>query len=187
MAASRIGVAQLWFDSRIECQRSYASDIGRKGSADAIAYLGRRQHLLLSERWLRCASSLAATPYKLVISAKRRSGQERAEFVAWWPEAFRAIAADLDASQSRISIDETGQLLNSATSGPLDLVSAEGIYDGMLELWFPDEARLLKALATFRAKHAALMAAQIGASEISALVEHVVVKPPGPAYGLTES
>src|SRR5262245_16230622 len=59
------GVAQLWFDDRSACQTSYASDIGRRGSADASAHLSRRQHLLVSEFWRRRGGSIVDTPFKL--------------------------------------------------------------------------------------------------------------------------
>ena len=59
-------VAQLWFDSREACQESYATDIGRNGSADANAYLSRRQHMLASEDWLACERSLEPTELELL-------------------------------------------------------------------------------------------------------------------------
>lgn len=133
------GIAQLWFDSREACQASYASEIGRRGSADASAWLGRREHLLASERWIKRSAPLSSTPFKLVFCLKRTPAQARAEFIDWLcGEGVEAIGALAEADQLRISVDEAGQLLNSGVEGDLGLISGEAPYDALVECWFAD-------------------------------------------------
>lgn len=181
------GVAQLWFDSREACQASYASEIGRNGSADAIRYLGRREHMLVSERWLHKSGSLAATPFKLLICGKRRASMERAAFCEWWGEFLPALASQIGARSARICVDEAGELLNSKTGGELTLVHGEGVHDGLLEFWFADREALEEALAAVRKRYVSLLADRLARYEIAALAEEIVVRPPADIYGEMEA
>jgi uncharacterized protein (TIGR02118 family) len=170
------GVAQLWFDSRRACQDSYATQIGRDGSRDASAFLARREHLLASEVW-RTVPAPPTWRHKLLICVKRRPEQARAEFVSWWlAGGADAAAAATGSAHTRLCVDEAGQLLNSATSGTLDLVAGEGVYDGMLEQWFASAPEMQDAAARLEAG-AAWMALQGSTSRIERglLHEHVVV------------
>jgi uncharacterized protein (TIGR02118 family) len=170
------GVAQLWFDSRLACQESYATEIGRSGSRDASAYLARREHLLASETWL-TAPVPNAFRHKLLICAKRAEGQGRADFVAWWraegTEALREVAG---APWARLSVDEAGQLLNSRSDGPLGLAEGEGVHDGLLEQWWDSAEALRDGAARLTASPvwAALQRAT-SRTERGLLQEHVVV------------
>lgn len=177
------GIAQLWFDSREACQESYASDIGRKGSADAIQYLGRREHMLISEKWLLNGGSLGKTPFKLVISGKRPSGQSRLEFCQWWPEFLPQLAQETGAHSARICVDEAGHLLNSKTEGSLSLINGEGVYDGMIEAWFSNSDDLSGAISFVRSKHKAALESELSKYELGALSEEIVVRPPAEIYG----
>lgn len=180
------GIAQLWFDSREACQASYASDIGRKGSADAIQYLGRREHMLISEEWRLNGGSLSKTPFKLVVSGKRRPDQTRLKFCQWWPEFLPYLAEETGALSARVCFDEAGQLLNSKTDGNLSLITGEGVYDGMIEAWFSNRDDLSRALSFVRAKHAAVLKAELSKYELGALSEEIVVRPPAAIYGEME-
>lgn len=180
------GVAQLWFASRESCQQSYASEIGRNGSADAIKYLARREHLLASEQWRSGRGALASTPFKLVISAKRKAGQSRAEFLRWWPDVLPELGPSTGAQHVRVAVDDAGLLLNSKTTGVLGLVVGEAVHDGMLELWYPDRPSL-EAAAGLARDQAAALRDDVARLEISCLAEHVVVRPPAPAYGQEET
>jgi len=179
------GVAQLWFDSRAAAQISYASEIGRRGSADANAYLARREHLLASEHWLTCEAPLSATPFKLLVSLKRPAEQRREAFCAWLlndvPNGLRQVC---NAQNSRVSVDEKGQLLNSRTQGSLELVAGEAVFDGMIELWFSSAAKAHAARTDLLPWAADALAPRSVAIEYGLLEEHVVVQPPPPAYGL---
>lgn len=180
------GVAQLWFDNREACQASYASDIGRSGSADAIQYLARREHLLASERWVLRGGSLAQTPFKLLICGKRRTGMERAAFCEWWGDFLPALAGQVGAVSARIAVDDAGLLLNSKTGGELTLIAGEAVHDGLLEYWFADRAALENALALVRKRYTSLLNDRLGRHEIAALTEEVVVRPPADIYGEME-
>jgi uncharacterized protein (TIGR02118 family) len=99
------GAAQLWFDSRETCQASYASDIGRNGSADASAWLARREHLPASEVWLARAGALDRTPFKLLFCVKRADGAARRGFVEWLREICMAealVERDGDQEKERV-------------------------------------------------------------------------------------
>ncbi|WP_229729317.1 EthD family reductase [Agaricicola taiwanensis] len=179
------GIAQLWFDSRKDAQASYASDIGRRGSADASAWLARREHLLASEVWLTRNAPISETPFKLVFSVKRRDGMAREDFISWLKEQVTAaVAAEMGASQSRLSLDEAGLLLNSKVEGALDLVEGEGVHDALIELWFTSRRSAEEGRERFSAWIAATLAPQLSKQEDALLQEHVVVMPPAPAYGL---
>lgn len=180
------GVAQLWFDSREACQASYASEIGRKGSADASAWLARREHLLASEHWLRRATSLAATPFKLLLCLKRAEGEARAAFLARLCDAATADLCDIvGATQARLSLDEAGLLLNSRVEGDLSLVAGEAPYDALVEFWFSE--RPAAELGRQRLRDwKDRMPGGAGRWEDALLSEHVVVLPPSPAYGHME-
>lgn len=179
------GVAQLWFDSREAAQVSYASDIGRQGSADASAYLARREHLLASEHWFTTRGAISTTPFKLVLGVKRAPNLSRADFCTRLAgDDIGSFGAACGAAQFRVSLDEAGLMLNSKTTGPLDLVEGEAVFDGLLEFWFAareaaDMGRIrLRGLAEQR------LAPIVSATEDFLLREHVVVMPPAPAYGL---
>ena len=177
------GVAQLWFDSREACQDSYASDIGRNGSADAIQYLRRREHMLVSENWTLRGGSLAATPLKLLICGKRQPTMGRSAFCAWWTDALPNLANEIGARSARVCIDEAGLLLNSKIGGALSLIAGEGVYDGLLEYWFAERSALDKALHHVRQDILPKLAQQLSRSEIAALNEEIVVRPPAEIYG----
>lgn len=179
------GVAQLWFDSREAAQASYASDIGRRGSADASAYLKRREHLLASEIWLSRARPLSATPFKLLIGVKRAEGQSRVDFTTWLNgDALSGLGTICRADQARVSLDEAGLLLNSKTAGTLDLATGEAVFDGLIELWFSKKTEAEVGQAQFREWAPAALVPHISRMEEALLQEHVVVQPPAPAYGL---
>jgi len=179
------GVAQLWFDSRNAAQASYASEIGRRGSADANAYLARRDHLLASEHWLSCQAPLSATPFKVLLSLKRPAESSREAFVAWLCDTVPARLREIcDTRSLRVSVDEKGQLLNSKTQGSLDLLAGEAVFDGLIELWFASETEARSALASLRSWSAQAIAPHIATMEYGLLEEHVVVQPPAPAFGL---
>jgi uncharacterized protein (TIGR02118 family) len=178
------GIAQLWFDSRAACQSSYASDIGREGSADAKAHLARRDHLLASEHWRRSGDSPSESSCKLVVGAKRPVGTDRAGFVAWFrDEALTEFCNESGAGNVRVSLDEAGQMLNSGTAGVLDLVEGEAVLDAMLELLFASDAEGREALARVRLDELPRLSAQVGHTETALLREHVVVPPPPSADG----
>jgi len=179
------GIAQLWFDNRAAAQASYASEIGRNGSADASAHLARREHLLASETWRKCEKALSDIPYKAVVAAKRAKGMARGDFVTWWTrDALADLGERLGAINIRASVDDAGQMLNSGTTGTLDLIAGEAVVDGLLEFWFASEAALRSALPVLR-DEANVIAPQVSALETAALREHVVVEPPPPAFGST--
>lgn len=174
------GIAQLWFHDRAAAQASYASQIGRQGSADAKAHLARRDHLLASEHWRFQSGPLSRTPIKLVIAAKRPAGAERADFVSWFREkALVDVPKAVGAEQARVSVDEAGLLLNSGTEGALDPVRGEAIIDVMLELWFKGEDEGRRALDHVRSNDMARLADSSTSTELALLREHVVVSPPG--------
>jgi uncharacterized protein (TIGR02118 family) len=176
------GIAQLWFDSRESCQASYASEIGRSGSADAIKYLGRREHMLLSESWILRGGSLAKTPYKLVVAGKRIEGRSRNEFCEWWPHFLSSLPEESGALSTRVSIDEKGQLLNSQTGGDLGLVVGEGVYDGLIEAWFANIESLDSAIKLVRTNYSSLLRDHLSKFETAALREEIVVRPPAEIY-----
>lgn len=179
------GVAQLWFDSREATQASYASEIGRRGSADASAYLARREHLLASEHWFATTGPLSETPFKLVLGVKRAPGLSRQDFAALLlGDDIGGVGAACGADQFRVSRDEAGLLLNSRTSGRLGLVEGEAVFDGLLELWFATRERADAGRARLRELAAERLAPVVSATEEFLLREHVVVMPPAPAYGL---
>ena len=178
------GIAQLWFDTRLAAQASYASEVGRTGSADASAHLGRREHLLASEHVRRSGPTFTGTGCKLVVAAKRPAGTGRAAFVEWFRrDALADLAAGSEASAVRASVDEAGQLLNSGTTGALDLVDGEAVVDGLLELWFATDREGRAALARVRSEALPGLAGQVGSTETALLREHVVVAPPPMAEG----
>ncbi len=170
------GVAQLWFDSRPAAQESYASEIGRDGSRDASAYLARREHMLASEAW-RLGRMPDGMRHKLLICAKRQQGQSRADFAAWWMGDGTAVVAGLAAdAPARLSVDEAGLLLNSASSGQLGLIEGEGVHDGMLEQWFATETALHAAADRLEADPAwSALTAATERLERGLLFEHTIV------------
>jgi uncharacterized protein (TIGR02118 family) len=179
------GVAQLWFESRRGAQASYASEIGRNGSADANAYLARREHLLVSEEWVSRSAPLVDTPFKLLIAAKRRPEVPRLNFVDSWRELGRGpVGERCGSGQVRLCYDEAGELLNSRTSGALDLIEGEAVFDGMLELWFASEEALRAGYAAYLAGVRSTLASEVSSLEEALLEEHVVVTPPDGAYNL---
>lgn len=179
------GIAQLWFDSREDCQVSYASEIGRRGSADASAWLARREHLLASETWLTRTGSIARTPFKIVLCLKRPASEARGAFLEWLQQTATAtFLADLcSPQQSRLSLDEAGLLLNSRSEGALSLVAGEAPYDAIVETWFDDRDAAESARARLDGWAEAVLGARIGRRESALLSEHVVVMPPPPVYG----
>lgn len=181
------GIAQLWFDSRDACQASYASEIGRNGSADASAWLARREHLLASEHWLRRAGAISATPFKVVLCLKRAAGDARETFLAGLRQAATAALCErAGAVQARLSLDEAGLLLNSKVDGDLSLVAGEAPYDALVELWFATEAAARAGRAAAAGWTDEAFGARLGRFEDALLSEHVVVMPPSPAYGTKE-
>lgn len=169
------GAAQLWFDDRAAAQRSYASDIGREGSADASSHLSRRDHLLASERWLSEPPASALPPFKLMVGVKRPDGRSRAAFIDAWARLDGAAAA-AGARHLRVSVDDAGKLLNSGTAGTLDLRDGEAVFDGLLEAWFTSDRDLLGAAGRIAdSDFAAALTADAAAVEIFALREHVIV------------
>lgn len=180
------GVAQLWFDSREACQASYASEIGRKGSADASAWLARREHLLASERWLKRTASLHATPFKVLMCIKRKAGEPRTGFLESVCEVATASLCEFTgAAQARLSLDDAGLLLNSRVAGDLTLIAGEPPYDALIELWFTGRPAAEQGRLILREWKDGL-AGLADRWEDALLSEHVVVMPPQPAYGLTE-
>lgn len=171
------GAAQLWFDDRAAAQRSYASDIGREGSADASSHLSRRDHLLASERWLSPVPDEPLPPYKLMVGVKRPAGQARRAFVEDWARLDGAEAAAACGTRLlRACVDDAGRLLNSGTAGTLDLRDGEAALDGLLEAWFETEPALLDGAARLRASAFGKgLTDGAGAAETFLLREHVIV------------
>lgn len=181
------GIAQLWFDSREACQASYASDVGRSGSADASRWLARREHLLASEEWLKRAGPLSGTPFKVVLCVKRAEGLTRDAFLKRLSATARAgLCAATGAAQARLSVDEAGRLLNSQVEGALTLVAGEAPYDALVELWFVTRAQADTGRARLEEWRIAGLGDDVGRREDALLTEHVVVMPPPPAYGIKE-
>jgi uncharacterized protein (TIGR02118 family) len=177
------GVAQLWFDSRQSVQRSYATERGRAGSADANQYLSRRAQMLASETWLSNQHSLADMPFKYLLGSKRRKDMSRDEFVDWWTGPFGAEVAEAGRAygQARLAYDEAGKLLNSGTSGNLELLDKEGVFDGLAELWFPDLCAMRQIVPALALRERCRALGHV--TEELLLEEHVIVRPPAPAYG----
>lgn len=174
------GVAQLWFDSREACQASYASEIGRKGSADASAWLARREHLLASEIWVRRGQPAIETPVKLLLCVKRSATEERAGFLSWLRNVATAevLCGQVGAEQARLSIDDAGLMLNSKVEGALGLFAGEAPYDALLELWFATKPAAVIARDRLRAWTEGTLAPRIARREDALLREHVVVAAP---------
>lgn len=179
------GVAQLWFDSREAVQASYASEIGRRGSADASAYLARREHLLASERWIAGDGPIADTPFKLLLGIKRAEGLSRQAFCDAVADAAETVRTACGARQLRLSLDDAGLLLNSKVAGTLDLLAGEAVFDALIEMWFATRAEADAARGRLRATAGAHFASLASVMEDALLGEHVVVPPPPPACGLT--
>lgn len=171
------GIAQLWFDSREACQASYASEIGRNGSADASQWLARREHLLASEEWLKRGED-APAPVKLVLCVKRPAGETRAGFL----DRLRAAAAYLDGVvrpvRARLSLDEAGLLLNSQVEGALDLRAGEAPYDALVEMWFADRPAAEAGRVRLRDWQEAALGGRVARWEDALLREHIVVPLP---------
>jgi uncharacterized protein (TIGR02118 family) len=178
------GVAQLWFDSEEAAQQSYATDVGRSGSKDASGNLLRRQHLFASERWINAPASLSNLPFKLLIAGKRRGGLDRAQFAAHWEAAAEnAIGPQIEGMPLRVCVDRRGKMLNSGTSGDLDLVDGEPVHDGLIEIW-GQTANDLERLAAMKSALCDGLTGLADGLEMLAMQEAVVVKPPAPAYGM---
>lgn len=170
------GIAQLWFDSREACQASYASDIGRNGSADASKWLARREHLLATEEWL--DRDDGAAPLKLVLCLKRPPDAPRAAFLDRLRTAAQGLAGRTGAGRARLSLDEAGLLLNSQTEGALELRSGEAPYDALVELWFADRQTAEQGRSRLRGWMDVALQGRISRWEDALLSEHVVVPPP---------
>ena len=174
------GVAQLWFDSREACQASYASDIGRKGSADASAWLARREHLLASEIWVRRRQLGTEAPVKLLLGLKRAAADERASFLSWLSHVAtpEVLCGQIGAEQARLSIDDAGLMLNSKVAGALSLSAGEAPYDALVELWFATRQAADAGRNRLRAWKDGMLAPRISGSEDALLREHVVMAAP---------
>jgi uncharacterized protein (TIGR02118 family) len=174
------GVAQLWFDSREACQASYGSDIGRKGSADASAWLARREHLLASEIWLRRRQPGTETPFKLLLCLKRPAANDRAAFLSWLRHRATAevLCGQTGAEQARLSIDDAGLMLNSQVAGALRLSAGEAPYDALVELWFATRHAADAGRNRLRAWKDGMLAPRISRCEDALLREHVVMAAP---------
>ena len=173
------GVAQLWFDDRLSAQHSYASDIGRNGSADARRYLARRDHLLVSERWVSGPGDASAQPFKFLLGLKRPTNESRPSFVARMAEVpVDALLSELQSEVVRVCVDEAGLQLNSGVSGELELFENEAVFDGMLEAWYPDADTLRRAATHFMATATCTTLIAGGRHEVILLRENVVVPPP---------
>ncbi|MFK8252986.1 EthD family reductase [Ancylobacter terrae] len=171
------GIAQLWFDSREACQASYASDIGRNGSADASKWLARREHLLATEEWLEHGGDGAA-PFKLVLCVKRPGIEARAAFLDRLRAAAKDLVGNTGAVRGRLSLDDAGLLLNSRTEGSLQLREGEAPYDALVELWFADRPTAEAGRAGLRGWMDVALKGRISRWEDALLSEHVVVPPP---------
>lgn len=177
------GVAQLWFDTEEAAQASYATDIGRSGSKDASGNLTRREHLFVSEQWIRPAGFLAGLPFKLLVAGKRRAGVARETFAADWEQSARELAAIFPDHGVRACVDRRGKMLSSASEGPLTLRDAEPPHDGLIEIW----CRTFEDLQSLQGQQGVVervIEVHVASKEILGLREHVVVMPPGPAYGM---
>ena len=174
------GVAQLWFDDRSGAQRSYASKIGRNGSDDASRHLSRRDHLLVSERWIGMPRDGDARGYKFMLGLKRPDGQSRADFVAML-ESLDAdmLCEGLSSNIIRVCMDEAGQQLNSGVDGHLELFEKDAIFDGLIEAWYADAQELDDAAERFGQSDAsALLNGASASREAFRLKENVIVTPP---------
>ena len=174
------GIAQLWFDSREACQASYASDIGRKGSADASAWLARREHLLASEIWVCRSQPAIEAPIKLLLCLKRAVGDDRAAFLSWLRQVATAgvLCGQIGAAQARLSIDDAGLMLNSKVAGELSLSAGEAPYDALVELWFATRQAADTGRDRLRAWTEGSLAPRISRWEDALLREHVVMAAP---------
>ncbi len=83
-----------------------------------------------------------------------------------------------------MSLDEAGLMLNSKTTGPLELVEGEAVFDGLLEFWFATRDAAENGRVRLRGLAEERLAPIVSATEDFLLREHVVVMPPPPAYGL---
>lgn len=174
------GVAQLWFDDRRSAQSSYASDIGRNGSDDARQYLARRDHLLVSERWIAGPTTLGQSAYRLMIGLKRAEGQARMAFIERLLEAqvCEALCGLLGSPTVRLCVDEAGQQLSSGVTGALDLFESEAVFDALLEAWFESADDLQRAADRAMPQLDNALPGAIGKSELFLLKENVIVAPP---------
>lgn len=176
------GIAQLWFDSEEAAQASYGSDVGRAGSRDASGNLSRRQHLFASERWIVPAATLAEHPFKLLLAGKRLDGVSRDAFVTVWEAAAVELADAVAGAPVRVCVDRRGKMLNSGTSGTLDLVDGEPVHDGLIEIWARSQGEITGLEQRTDELQRPLLGIGTGL-EVLATRERVIVKPPPPAYG----
>jgi uncharacterized protein (TIGR02118 family) len=174
------GVAQLWFDDRNGAQQSYATKIGRNGSEDASRHLSRRDHLLVSERWVGLPDDGDACGFKFMVGLKRPHGQSRADFVKLMNGLDRGMLMDGFSSDIvRVCVDEAGLQLNSGVDGALELFEKEAVFDGLIEAWYSGEASLDDAAAHYGQSEAGKFIEAASASrEIFQLKENVIVTPP---------
>lgn len=174
------GVAQLWFDNRNSVQQSYASEIGREGSSDARQYLARRDHLLVSERWIGRPEASAGFNYKLMIGLKRAVDTKRDKFLASMATLDAAMLRDsLNAQTVRVCVDEEGKQLNSGVDGELSLFESEAVFDALIEAWYHDLETLQLAQRRFQGSEPAKRLVMLtSAHETFQLFENVVVAPP---------
>ena len=174
------GVAQLWFDDRASAQAAYSSDIGRNGSNDARRNLSRRDHLLVSERWIGEPEACTGHVYKLMVGVKRLEGHDRATFLGAVDDLAAGNLLDgLSARAVRVCLDEMGQQLNSGVDGNLTLFKGEAIFDAALEAWYPDAASLRDAETAFPQSEAGRRLAGLSKfTELFILSENVVLAPP---------
>jgi uncharacterized protein (TIGR02118 family) len=174
------GVAQLWYDDRVDAQNSYATDVGREGSRDARNYLSRRDHLLVSERWAFPPTTDIPRCFKFMIGLKRPASQTRAEFAAGIEKLDSAmLKSGLRSDIIRLCCDEMGQQLNSGVDGVLKLQNSEAEFDGLIEAWYHDVSEMLEAEKAFETSELALILEhETNKCEHFLLKENVIVTPP---------
>ena len=174
------GAAQLWFDDRAGAQRSYASDVGRSGSDDATQYLSRRDHLLVSEKWISGFEAAAPKAFKLMIGYRRPHTVTREAYIEAFLNLDEALLrSSLGSDVVRICMDEAGQQLNSGVQGDLELLNCDAVFDALVEAWYDDAETLMAASEAYQNSSAHLQLTENSASnEIFLLRENVIVEPP---------
>lgn len=136
-AAPYQGLPEVWYDS-LESAVGQDDDPAYLEGAkrdepnfvdmDGIAWVMTADRLLRADDGTPAADAPLA---KVLVLAKRPSGADRAAFAADW-EALAERAADTE-GVVRAAV---------ATALPETYGESEPVYDGVLELWWPDEAAL---------------------------------------------
>jgi uncharacterized protein (TIGR02118 family) len=132
------GMAELWFADLAAAEAAFASPAGRTASADAAAYVSRRERLDLTEHTI--IDHAAPPPIKFAAGLKRRADMGREEFGNWWLERHVPYVKKFpEVRKYRVSLVEAGP---------------ESIVDGLAEVWFDDLPTLQRVTASDVVKEA---------------------------------